>query len=475
MDAFRSYLRPTTASTNYQREKVVVEATNRKHKKNVNNSPNLKKSEWSFNTVSNFFTGTGFAQIHVTDTVIDEHNDSGKDAITINTEQMSDPIFDITPVTINRNNSNSTKLSVNTNNDDHSVNTTTSVPLNYHCTVCYMNFNSENLYNKHMKFSEIHKKNVEKYAIETSEQITAYHSDTKIFWRFNFTLQIDINYHVGTNPKVIEIISYDKEKDKEFNRVYSDADILLHAVKHCTPYNKAIDKEIQLLAKDKFAQVPNRDQIGEKFIHKYAKTFIVDRMQVENDGNNPFSDKLKVNLVMGSLDVTTGSVVVDRPIKLKAKLQKRRTNSTSTDVSRAISNVKNDCKNLKPTVNEIYEYESRINRAVSFRTANQLMRQHSQSVIKKANRVAGIMYQFGTRLTSVLNNQKKSRINWRKVITAVIENNRREKVRLDKIEKQKASKNKLPSYQKSLRSNTVKAIPQRATSSRRKSVSHKTK
>lgn len=118
-----------------------------------------------------------------------------------------------------------------------------------YCNVCQMAFKSATFLERHVKFSDLHIKNVQKqkdvanaqllpdigtvdemFPVTQSGKVEAkqvegkhyrlIYSGSKFFWRTQETLDVNIYHHIL--PSTIEIISYDTAKAKELNRVYCD-------------------------------------------------------------------------------------------------------------------------------------------------------------------------------------------------------------------------------------------------------------
>lgn len=118
------------------------------------------------------------------------------------------------------------------------------------CAICQMAFKSPQFLERHVKYSDLHTKNVKKQAdaanpaapaapIDPSDnlfdvsasgkvlpkQIEGKHyrliySGSKLFWRTQETIDLNIFHHIL--PSTIEVVSYDTMKSKEMNRIYLD-------------------------------------------------------------------------------------------------------------------------------------------------------------------------------------------------------------------------------------------------------------
>jgi hypothetical protein len=116
------------------------------------------------------------------------------------------------------------------------------------CTVCQMAFKSVTFLDRHVKYSDLHSKNVQKAAnaggasgpsplagdsdplFPTTasgklqpKQIEGKHyrllySGSKLFWRTQETVDLNIYHHIV--PSTVEVVSYDTVKGKEMPRIY---------------------------------------------------------------------------------------------------------------------------------------------------------------------------------------------------------------------------------------------------------------
>lgn len=116
------------------------------------------------------------------------------------------------------------------------------------CTVCQMGFKSEAFLERHLKFSDMHVKNLMKQDTEgkidvPKNEVQAQHIEiapmpevtrkqvegedfkmlyagSKLFWRTQDNIDLHFYHHVL--PHCIEIIPFDSRKNKEFSRIYLD-------------------------------------------------------------------------------------------------------------------------------------------------------------------------------------------------------------------------------------------------------------
>ena len=131
------------------------------------------------------------------------------------------------------------------------VDTWDSVTQQPFCTVCHMAFKSEAFLDRHLKFSDLHARNVKRanttkegHAAEHAAQVAAdapvvkplpnkqvegedfkmLYTGSKLFWRTSENIDLHFYHHIL--PHTIEIIAYDAAKGKELNRIYLDYSLL---------------------------------------------------------------------------------------------------------------------------------------------------------------------------------------------------------------------------------------------------------
>jgi hypothetical protein len=112
-----------------------------------------------------------------------------------------------------------------------------------YCKICQMAFKSEAFLERHLKFSDLHIKNLMKKDEEgkapqlptilpaevarkqvESVDFKMLYAGSKLFWRSQDNIDLHFYHHIL--PHAIEVIPYDNLKSKELNRVYLDYSIL---------------------------------------------------------------------------------------------------------------------------------------------------------------------------------------------------------------------------------------------------------
>jgi hypothetical protein len=189
-----------------------------------------------------------------------------------------------------------------------------------YCKICQMAFKSDTFLDRHIKFSDLHAKNVKKANGEEEEKAAAaaeekkiempekkllvkqvegehyilLYSGSKFFWRTQDTIDLHIYLHIL--PNCLEVISYDTNKSKETNRIYLDYGRLVEVIKT-----------------NKNFQWEETDEEGKR---NQVITFVLQRLQLSTAANNAFTNSKDANDVVttsafnGITTSTTASVAV---------------------------------------------------------------------------------------------------------------------------------------------------------------------
>uniref|UniRef100_A0A7S0XDU4 Uncharacterized protein n=1 Tax=Chromulina nebulosa TaxID=96789 RepID=A0A7S0XDU4_9STRA len=174
------------------------------------------------------------------------------------------------------------------------------------CIICKMSFKSVAFLDRHIKFSEVHQKNIEdaqQSARDTallqsnalSQTVTSkgtdlvlkklqeegvdyrlVYSGSKFFWRTQDNIDFHIYHHV--NSDVVEVISFDNVKDKELNRLYFQFKIIANLIEE--EVNRNIDLKYKELAIEKNAVIPSRDILYPQIQRNCLATYLLSRLQV---------------------------------------------------------------------------------------------------------------------------------------------------------------------------------------------------
>ena len=222
-----------------------------------------------------------------------------------------------------------------------------SISLQPYCNVCQMAFKSKAFLDRHVKYSDLHQRNVKKaegaendgdspFPITQSgklapTQIEGKHykllySGSKFFWRTQ--AQVDLNFYHHILPHTIEIISYDSVKCKEMNRLYLDYTRLLDIV---TDFNKAFHNDQSAAGGGGEGDLEQRE-------HEAVSRFIIQRLQLTcptlqvTPQPAPSSVAGSVmEFVKTSSDQYSTSPVLDKPPVVLVPISVSRRRRTSSD------------------------------------------------------------------------------------------------------------------------------------------------
>lgn len=123
-----------------------------------------------------------------------------------------------------------------------------SVAAQPYCDICAMAFKSPAFLERHIKFSDIHQRNIAadaetstKVALLNNTVVTAdtavpqkalegidyklIYSGTKLFWRTREEMDVSFYFHLKLS--IVEIISHDLQRNKDFKRIYMNHSVLL--------------------------------------------------------------------------------------------------------------------------------------------------------------------------------------------------------------------------------------------------------
>ena len=211
-----------------------------------------------------------------------------------------------------------------------------------------MSFPSDTKLERHVKYSDLHAKAIQKEREKLEQKdiepvnredtpanlkrqeegvhFKLIYSGSKNFWRTGDNLDIHIYLHIL--PHTIEVITYDLEKSKEFERLYLDYYLLEAAVNDEAIAEAA--KKKKKLASNKFAKIPSQAQMIEEAKKSVITTFIVSRLQViETTGQG----KAAKSVAFSGMDITP-TILPAPPATLipVPVMRRRRTNAEDYDV-----------------------------------------------------------------------------------------------------------------------------------------------
>lgn len=193
-----------------------------------------------------------------------------------------------------------------------------SVAAQPYCDVCAMAFKSPAFLERHIKFSDIHQRNIavaENSAVVVADTVPEkalegidyklIYSGTKLFWRTRE--EMDVSFYFHLKPSIVEIISHDLQRNKDFKRIYMNHSVLL-----------------DLLQSSLESQVCGTD------VDKALSRYLISRMQLVtvDDGEK------SVVFVPSQTDPVSDALIIDKlpehfiPVKVA---RRRRTNGEEID------------------------------------------------------------------------------------------------------------------------------------------------
>jgi len=193
-----------------------------------------------------------------------------------------------------------------------------SVAAQPYCDICAMAFKSPAFLERHIKFSDIHQRNIA--VAEDSAVIVAntvpekaldgidyklIYSGTKLFWRTRE--EMDVSFYFHLKPSIVEIISHDLQRNKDFKRIYMNHSVLLNLL-----------------------QSSLESQVGDTDVDKALSRYLISRIQLVTVGDGEKS----VVFVPSQTDPVSDALIIDElpehfiPVKVA---RRRRTNGEEID------------------------------------------------------------------------------------------------------------------------------------------------
>lgn len=182
------------------------------------------------------------------------------------------------------------------------------------CSICQMGFKTLAFLERHTKYSDLHIKNAKakeekaslalESPIKSQQEGTHFrliYSGTKIFWRTQDTVDLDIYYHIVADT--MEVIAFNLTKNKEISRTYLN------------------NAKLVALTEAEMTKQMTKESVFEDVLRRVITSAIISRMQLSGG---------VVNYVLGSLDDSASSPLLPSfPSSLVpvAVMRRRRTNS----------------------------------------------------------------------------------------------------------------------------------------------------
>ena len=193
-----------------------------------------------------------------------------------------------------------------------------SVAAQPYCDICAMAFKSPAFLERHIKFSDIHQRKIavaENSAVVVADTVPEkalegidyklIYSGTKLFWRTRE--EMDVSFYFHLKPSIVEIISHDLQRNKDFKRIYMNHSVLLDLL-----------------------QSSLESQVGDTDVDKALSRYLISRIQLVtvDDGEK------SVVFVPSQTDPVSGALIIDElpehfiPVKVA---RRRRTNGEEID------------------------------------------------------------------------------------------------------------------------------------------------
>ena len=260
------------------------------------------------------------------------------------------------------------------------------------CTTCQMAFKSQDFLDRHMKFSDLHNKNLEKskcaIAVDKNpitstdagvgmvlqSQVEGVHykllyTGSKFFWRTQMNIEIDMYLHLL--PYVIEVISFDPIKDHEATRIYLNYYTIQSALEKLVSSDLEAAK-LKELAEQRFHNHgPEAESVlREHFLLQRVITYILQRLQVDTTGS---SGELLYVEEYGDGDLKS-PLLADAPLALVPVPLNRRRHTTAGEIESAFNNIAVD--------------HTAINNALTLAASYEQATDPHEAQVQAANRIA---------------------------------------------------------------------------------------
>ena len=170
------------------------------------------------------------------------------------------------------------------------------------------------------------------------------YSGSKLYWRTGSNIDFDIYYHVI--PHAVEVVPFDSDKSKEFDRLYFDYTKLLDNVEQAVLDGiKQKRQELkEQVAKDKFQSntVVYDEVLLEEARQLAISSFLLNRLQLIGAPNS------NIEYTMGGGDVADNNPKLDKqPVALLPVQVNRRRKTSTEEITQTMNNFQADYADLK--------------------------------------------------------------------------------------------------------------------------------
>uniref|UniRef100_A0A7S3H489 Uncharacterized protein n=1 Tax=Spumella elongata TaxID=89044 RepID=A0A7S3H489_9STRA len=225
------------------------------------------------------------------------------------------------------------------------------------CTTCQMAFKSQDFLDRHVKFSDLHAKNLEKakgvIAVDKNpitstdagvgmvqqSQVEGVHykllyTGSKFFWRTQMNIEIDMYLHLL--PYVIEVISFDPIKDHEATRIYLNYYTIQSTLEKLVSSDLEAAK-LKELAEQRFHSHGEEAEsvLREHLLLQRVVTYILQRLQLDTTGG---AGELMYVEEYGDGDLKS-PLLTDAPLALVPVSLTRRRHTTAGEIESTINNI----------------------------------------------------------------------------------------------------------------------------------------
>ena len=285
--------------------------------------------------------------------------------------------------------SQSTPVIETVNTAANAVDSWDSVDQQPYCNICAMAFKTISFLERHIKYSDMHakalkkqsdaeaslsnstEKNDENKLQEKQQEGVHYrmlYSGSKLFWRTQETIDIDMYYHII--PDTVEIIFFDESKGKELPRLYLNHAIVINVVNAIV--DREVTEKIDLIKKDqqhdKFSKVdikndkmimelPDMKEFIDETRRKTFTTYILSRLQLNNS---------VISYVSNTGDDSTLQIVIPiQPNGLIPVPVHRRRRTNSDEINKTLTNLEGDRLALKAATGKAERIADFIHQSIS--------------------------------------------------------------------------------------------------------------